>query len=155
LPDTIAELLQAVRLPSSWLVVEITESTLMIDPPRTLLILTRLRAMGIHVAIDDFGTGHSSLAYLKRLPVDQVKIDRSFVKDIAVDAADRAIVRSTIDLAHSLGLRVVAEGVEDEITGDILAELGCDEAQGFHLSRPMRGHDLTHWLFEQSLPHAA
>jgi diguanylate cyclase len=105
--------------------------------------------MGIRIAIDDFGTGHSSLAYLKRLPVDEVKIDRSFVKDIATDATDRIIVRSTVDLAHSLGLKVVAEGVEDALTMDLLAELGCDAVQGFHLSRPLRGHDLTHWLCEQ------
>ena len=128
---------------------EITESTLMIDLPRTMSILERLRAMGIRIAIDDFGTGHSSLAYLKRLPVDEVKIDRSFVKDIATDATDRIIVRSTVDLAHSLGLRVVAEGVEDALTKELLAELGCDEVQGFHLGRPLRGHDLTHWLCEQ------
>jgi diguanylate cyclase (GGDEF)-like protein/PAS domain S-box-containing protein len=149
LPDKIAELLLAARTPSSLLVLEITESRLMVDLPRTLSILQRLRAMGIRIAIDDFGTGHSSLAYLKRLPVDEVKIDRSFVRDIAADATDRIIVRSTVDLAHSLGLRVVAEGVEDALTKELLAALGCDEVQGFHLSRPLRGHDLTHWLCEQ------
>jgi diguanylate cyclase (GGDEF)-like protein/PAS domain S-box-containing protein len=149
LPEKIAELLRAARTPSSLLVLEITESTLMVDLPRTMSILQRLRAMGIRIAIDDFGTGHSSLAYLKRLPVDEVKIDRSFVKDIATDATDRIIVRSTVDLAHSLGLKVVAEGVEDALTMDLLAELGCDAVQGFHLSRPLRGHDLTHWLCEQ------
>jgi diguanylate cyclase (GGDEF)-like protein/PAS domain S-box-containing protein len=152
LPDKIAELLLAARTTSSLLVLEITESTLMVDLPRTLGILQRLRAMGIRIAIDDFGTGHSSLAYLKRLPVDEVKIDRSFVRDIATDATDRIIVRSTVDLAHSLGLRVVAEGVEDARTKELLAELGCDEVQGFHLSRPLRGHDLTHWLCEQPQP---
>jgi EAL domain-containing protein (putative c-di-GMP-specific phosphodiesterase class I) len=111
--------------------------------------------MGIRVAIDDFGTGHSSLAYLKRLPVDEVKIDRSFVKDLTTDATDRVIVRATVDLAHSLGLRVVAEGVEDERTSALLVELGCDEAQGFHLGRPLRGHELTHWLCEQPVARAA
>jgi diguanylate cyclase (GGDEF)-like protein/PAS domain S-box-containing protein len=155
LPDKIAELLTAARTPPGLLVLEITESTLMIDMRRTMDILGRLRAMGIRIAIDDFGTGHSSLTYLKRLPVDEVKIDRSFVKDIATDATDRIIVRSTIDLAHSLGLRVVAEGVEDALTKQLLAELGCDEVQGFHFSRPLRGHDLTHWLCEQYLPLAA
>jgi diguanylate cyclase (GGDEF)-like protein/PAS domain S-box-containing protein len=155
LPDKIAELLLATRTPASLLVVEITESSLMIDPPRTLAILTHLREMGIRVAIDDFGTGHSSLAYLKRLPVDEVKIDRSFVKDLTTDATDRVIVRATVDLAHSLGLRVVAEGVEDERTSALLVELGCDEAQGFHLGRPLRGHELTHWLCEQPVARAA
>jgi EAL domain-containing protein (putative c-di-GMP-specific phosphodiesterase class I) len=155
LPDKIAELLLATRTPASLLVVEITESSLMIDPPRTLAILTHLREMGIRVAIDDFGTGHSSLAYLKRLPVDEVKIDRSFVKDLTTDATDRVIVRATVDLAHSLGLRVVAEGVEDERTSALLVELGCDEAQGFHLGRPLRGHELTHWLCEQPAARAA
>jgi EAL domain-containing protein (putative c-di-GMP-specific phosphodiesterase class I) len=155
LPDTISELLRAARTPAQLLVVEITESSLMVDPTRALVILERLRAMGIRVALDDFGTGHSSLSYLKRLPVDEVKIDRSFVKDIATDETDRVIVRSTVDLAHSLGLRVVAEGVEDEVTGALLAELGCDEAQGYHLSRPLRGHDLTLWLCEQPIPRAA
>ena len=106
--------------------------------------------MNVRVAIDDFGTGHSSLTYLKRLPVDELKIDRSFVRDIVTDATDRIIVRSTIDLAHCLGLRVVAEGVEDAITRALLADLGCDEAQGFYISRPLRGHDLTHWLCEQT-----
>jgi EAL domain-containing protein (putative c-di-GMP-specific phosphodiesterase class I) len=149
LPDKIAELLLATRTPANLLVLEITESTLMADPNRTLCILERLRAMEVRVAIDDFGTGHSSLAYLKRLPVDELKIDRSFVKDIVSDATDRIIVRSTIDLAHGLGLRVVAEGVEDAITRALLADLGCDEAQGFYISRPLRGHELTHWLCEQ------
>ncbi|HLZ25967.1 MAG TPA: EAL domain-containing protein [Chloroflexota bacterium] len=149
LPEKIAEQLRAARIPSNLLVLEITESTLMVDLPRTMSILERLRAMGIRIAIDDFGTGHSSLAYLKRLPVDEVKIDRSFVKEIATDATDRIIVRSTVDLAHSLGLRVVAEGVEDALTMTLLAELGCDLVQGFHLGRPLRGHDLTHWLCEQ------
>jgi diguanylate cyclase (GGDEF)-like protein/PAS domain S-box-containing protein len=149
LPDKMAELLLATRTPANLLVLEITESTLMADPNRTLCILERLRAMEVRVAIDDFGTGHSSLAYLKRLPVDELKIDRSFVKDIVSDATDRIIVRSTIDLAHGLGLRVVAEGVEDAITRALLADLGCDEAQGFYISRPLRGHELTHWLCEQ------
>jgi diguanylate cyclase (GGDEF)-like protein/PAS domain S-box-containing protein len=154
-PDQIMELLTAARTPARLLMLEITESTLMQDPLRTLAILERLRAEGIRVALDDFGTGHSSLAYLKRLPVDEVKIDRSFVKDIAIDETDRVIVRSTVDLAHSLGLRVVAEGVEDEMTAALLADLGCDEAQGYHLGRPLRGHDLTHWLCEQTEPRAA
>jgi EAL domain-containing protein (putative c-di-GMP-specific phosphodiesterase class I) len=99
--------------------------------------LGRLSAMGIQLSIDDYGTGHASLAYLRHLPVNVLKIDRSFVTDLATDAGDRAIVRSTIDLAHNLGLRVVAEGVEDEEALVGLTRLGCDHAQGFHLCRPM------------------
>jgi diguanylate cyclase len=151
LPEKIHELLRAARTHARLLVIEITESTLMIDPPRTRAILERLRAMGIKIAIDDFGTGHSSLAYLKRLPADQVKIDRSFVKDIVTDQIDRLIVRATVDLAHGLGLRVVAEGVQDEPTRAELAKLGCDEAQGYYLGRPMRGHDFTQWLCDQPM----
>src|SRR5438552_3579492 len=151
LPDTIRNLLSVGQTPAHLLMLEITESTLMVDPPRTLTILSRLRAMGIRVAIDDFGTGHSSLAYLKQLPVDEIKIDRSFIHDLATDAADRVIVRATVDLAHSLGLRVVAEGVENATTYALVTELGCDEAQGFHLSPALRGRDLTSWLSERPI----
>ena len=151
LPDKIRELLNVDETPAHLLMLEITESTLMVDPPRTLTILNRLRAMGIRVAIDDFGTGHSSLAYLKRLPVDEIKIDRTFIEDIATDETDRVIVRCTVDLGHSLGLRVVAEGVEDAVTYALLAELGCDEAQGFYVSPALRGRDLTSWLSAQPL----
>ena len=153
LPDTIADLLRSTGTSPDLLVLEITESSLMVDLPQTQAILNRLREMGMRISIDDFGTGHSTLAYLKRLPIDQIKIDRSFVKDMVSDATDRVIVRSTIDLAHSLGLGVVAEGVEDGTTQHLLASLGCDEAQGFHLSRPLPGEQLTRWL--GSLPLAA
>jgi diguanylate cyclase (GGDEF)-like protein/PAS domain S-box-containing protein len=149
LPDKIGEMLSVGPTPASLLMLEITESTLMIDPPRTLATLNRLRAMGIRVAIDDFGTGHSSLAYLKRLPIDELKIDRSFIQDIVTDATDRVIVRCTVELAHSLGLRVVAEGVADAVTYALVAQLGCDEAQGFYLSPALRGRALTSWLSEQ------
>jgi diguanylate cyclase (GGDEF)-like protein len=145
LPEKIAEVLESVDLPSSLLLLEITESTLMQDPTRTLAILEKLRGMGIRIAIDDFGTGHSSLAYLKRLTVDEVKIDRAFVRDIATDATDRMIVRSTIELAHCLGLCVVGEGIEDQITAALLAELGCDQAQGFYLSPPLHGDQIIPW----------
>jgi diguanylate cyclase (GGDEF)-like protein len=146
LPDTVADLLESTRTSPDLLALEITESSLMIDLPQTQAILRRLRDMGIRIAIDDFGTGHSSLAYLKRLPVDQIKIDRSFVKDMVVDETDRVIVRTMIELAHSLGLRVVGEGVEDDATQHLLAKLGCDEAQGFLISRPLPGHELSQWL---------
>jgi EAL domain-containing protein (putative c-di-GMP-specific phosphodiesterase class I) len=151
LPDKIRELLEVNQTPAHLLMLEITESSLMVDPPRTLGILNRLREMGIRVAIDDFGTGHSSLAYLKQLPVDEIKIDRSFIQDVAANETDRVIVRCTVDLAHSLGLRVVAEGVEDAVTYALVAELGCDEAQGFYLGPALRGRALTSWIAQQPL----
>jgi EAL domain-containing protein (putative c-di-GMP-specific phosphodiesterase class I) len=151
LPASVARVLESANLPPSLLVVEITESTLMQDAVRTLAILERLRATGIRVAIDDFGTGHSSLSYLKRLAVDEVKIDRGFVCDIATDETDYIIVRSTVDLAHSLGLRVVAEGVENQITASLLAELACDQGQGFHMSPPLRGDEVVAWASARNL----
>ncbi len=121
---------------------EITESMLMTDPARAEATLTRLSRIGLTLSVDDFGTGYSSLANLKRLPVDVIKIDKSFVMEMAVDASDAAIVRSTIDLAHNLGLRVVAEGVENQESWRRLREQGCDLAQGFHVSRPLPGNEL-------------
>jgi len=117
--------------------VEITENGLMADPARALHSIAALRLMGIRIAIDDFGTGYSSLAYLKRLPVDELKIDRSFVRELASDEHDLAIVRAAISLGHDLGLRIVAEGIEDAETWDRLRRLGCDVAQGYFIGRPM------------------
>lgn len=121
----------------------------MADPARTLGILTWLRGLGVHLAIDDFGTGQSSLAQLKRLPVDQLKIDKSFVGEMTVNDNDAVIVRSIIDLGHNLGLTVVAEGVEDFATADLLTALGCDEGQGFYLSRAVPAEALVQWLAER------
>ena len=115
-------------------------------------VLGRLRAMGLRLSLDDFGTGHSSLAYLKRLPLDEVKIDRSFVAGMTEDDNDAVIVRSTIDLARNLGLDVVAEGVEDEAILRELGALHCDIAQGFFLSRPLPAADLAVWLRERAAP---
>jgi diguanylate cyclase (GGDEF)-like protein len=137
LPDAVARLLQKWQVPAWRLVVEITENGLMADSARALQVITGLRSMGIRIAIDDFGTGYSSLAYLKRLPVDELKIDRSFVRDLATDDDDLAIVRSTIRLGHDLGLSIVAEGIEDSGTWDLLKRLGCDVAQGYFIGRPM------------------
>ena len=116
---------------------EVTESTAMQNPETTLSILDQLAAMGIVLAIDDFGTGYSSLAYLKHLPIQRLKLDRSFVKDIEIDANDAAICTATIALGHSLGLELVAEGVETEAQRDFLAQLGCDTLQGYLYSKPM------------------
>ena len=146
LSDQIARLLQAHSLEPEWLHLEITESVIMADPARALEILNRLSKMGIRLAIDDFGTGYSSLGYLKKLPVDEIKIDKSFVKEMAVEADDAMIVRSTIDLAHNLGLKVVAEGVENQEILERLITLGCDAVQGYHISRPISPTDLVAWV---------
>ncbi len=143
LPHTIADLLNTYQIPPGKLRLEITESSIMADPARAQEVLTRLSALGVCIAIDDFGTGYSSLAYLKRLPVNELKIDKSFVSHMREDRTDAAIVSSTIGLAHSLGLHVVAEGVEDSETWDLLATLGCDTAQGYYLSRPLPPDELA------------
>ena len=114
----------------------------MVDPERSIALLGRLAAMGIEIAVDDFGTGHASLAYLRRLLIAELKIDRVFVRDIATDAQDAAIVAATVALAHTLGLRVVAEGVEVAEALARLRALGCDSAQGYHLYRPMPAEEL-------------
>ena len=123
----------------------------MADPVRATEVLDRLRGLGVRLSLDDFGTGHSSLAYLKRLPLDEVKIDRSFVAGMAEDENDAVIVRSTIDLARNLGLAVVAEGVESAEIMQGLAGLSCDTAQGFHISRPLPADALGAWLRDQAV----
>jgi diguanylate cyclase len=123
-------------------VLEITETSLMSDPLGAGENLTRLRALGVRVSIDDFGTGYSSLASLKNLPVDELKIDQSFVQAMSTDASCRAIVRAIIDLADALNLQVVAEGVEDRATWDVLAGLGCQVAQGYFVGRPVAASGL-------------
>jgi diguanylate cyclase (GGDEF)-like protein/PAS domain S-box-containing protein len=148
LPASIEALLQMWNVTPAWLTVELTESAVMADPGRAMEILGQLRQMGVRIAIDDFGTGYSSLGYLKRLPVQQIKIDKSFVMEMAADENDFAIVRSTIDLGHNLGLTVVAEGVENETTWELLTRLGCDGAQGYYFSRPLPDSDLRRRLAE-------
>jgi EAL domain-containing protein (putative c-di-GMP-specific phosphodiesterase class I) len=115
----------------------------MVDPDRSAAVIAGLRAMGGELAIDDYGTGYSSLSYLQRLPVTELKIDRCFVRGIGRSRRDTTIVRSTIDMAHSLGLGVVGEGVEDAAALEVLRELGCDLGQGFHLGRPAPAEELT------------
>ncbi len=154
LPEKLDALLARHRASARGLCLEITESAIMDDPERAEATLQRLSERGYKLSIDDFGTGYSSLAYLKKLPVDELKIDKSFVMAMETDASDAKIVRSTIDLAHGLGLTVVAEGVENASVQDALASLGCDEAQGYHLSRPMAVDAFTAWVAQRSLVHA-
>lgn len=144
--ELIAELLQRYEVPATHLRLEVTESTLMADVGRTKEVLSRVTALGLGISIDDYGTGYSSLAYVKRLPVDELKIDMSFVRQMREDEADAAIVASTIGLGHSLGLRVVAEGVEDRETQEMLVAMGCDTAQGYYWSRPLPAAELERWL---------
>jgi diguanylate cyclase (GGDEF)-like protein len=148
LPASILALLAESGVPPEYLTLEITESAVMANPSDGLTILTELDRMGVMLAIDDFGTGYSSLAYLKRLPVDELKIDKSFVMDMEENENDAVIVRSTIDLAHNLGLKVTAEGVETQGAWDILEILGCDCSQGYFMGRPMNAEKLELWLRE-------
>lgn len=144
--ERIATLFDDVGVAPGSLEIEITENVLMGDIGRCTEVLQRLAALGISIAIDDYGTGHSSLAYLKQLPLHTLKIDRSFVMNMCRDENDAVIVRSTIDLAHNLGYKVVAEGVEDEETLGLLRSLRCDHAQGYHIGRPMDADALVDWL---------
>jgi diguanylate cyclase (GGDEF)-like protein len=146
LADRFAGLLADHGCQPSSIALEITESAILDDPGHALRNLERLHALGCRISIDDYGTGYSSLAYLKRLPVNELKIDRSFVMGMVTDTSDAVIVRSTIDLAHNMGLSVVAEGVEDEATLRKLRELGCDMVQGYHLSRPLPPEEVARWL---------
>jgi diguanylate cyclase (GGDEF)-like protein len=146
LPERVAAQLASHHLPASALELEITESTMMDRPAAAAEMLRRLADLGVHVAVDDYGTGHSSLAYLHRLPVSTLKIDKSFVLAMEGSVEASAIVRSTIELAHSLGLSVVAEGVETDAVWSKLNDLGCDAAQGFLLSRPVPAADLRSTL---------
>jgi diguanylate cyclase (GGDEF)-like protein/PAS domain S-box-containing protein len=143
LPEAISDLLEQFQVPPGMLQIEITESALMADPEHAMRILTSLERMGVKLAIDDFGTGYSSLAYLRRLPAEEIKIDRSFVIDMPLADSDAVIVRSTIDLGHNLGMRVVAEGVETREAFDLLASVECDLGQGYYMARPMTAEQLT------------
>ena len=146
LPDTVAELTEIWETPPDRLTLELTEGALV--EAAAPGILARLHDMGQSLSIDDFGTGYSSLAYLQRLPVDELKIDRSFVMGLSAASDDAVIVRSTIELAHNLGLSVVAEGVEGELSMDVLVAYGCDSAQGYFFSRPCPAEELGAWLTE-------
>jgi EAL domain-containing protein (putative c-di-GMP-specific phosphodiesterase class I) len=129
--------LEETGLDAAWLEFELTESMLMEDAPGIMRTLDGLRELGVRLAIDDFGTGHSSLSHLKRYPIDKLKIDRSFVRDIASDPDDRAITAAIVDLARNMGITSIAEGVENQAQFDFLVERGCDELQGYLASPPL------------------
>jgi diguanylate cyclase (GGDEF)-like protein len=149
LPILVSDLLRQLEVPPERLTLELTESSVMADPVRTITALERLASIGVQISVDDFGTGYSSLAYLQRLPVREVKVDKSFVLRMAVDPNDAIIVQSIVDLGHSLNLSVVAEGVEDQISWDRLRAMSCDIAQGYHLSKPVPASEVTRWLNER------
>ena len=148
LPQKFAEILRLHQVQPQSFCLEITESAIMDDPVRAQQTLDKLHAMGMELSIDDFGTGYSSLAYLKRLPVDELKIDKSFVLKMEQDIDDTKIVKSTIDLGHNMGLRVVAEGIENAEVMALLKDLGCDQAQGYFISRPMPASKMPEWLHQ-------
>ncbi|NRR30502.1 EAL domain-containing protein [Oxalobacteraceae bacterium] len=152
LPGKFADILLRHKVSPASFCLEITESAIMDDPVRAQQTLERLHLMGVDLSIDDFGTGYSSLAYLKKLPVDELKIDKSFVLNMESDEGDTKIVRSTIDLGHNMGLRVVAEGIESEAVWRLLAALGCDQGQGYFMSRPIPGEQLIAWMEKWHAP---
>jgi len=146
LPTFVRRLVEAWQVEPSWLVLEITESAIMSNPSSAMDILLELDTMGVNLSVDDFGTGYSSLGHLKQLPVDEIKVDRSFVMEMAENENDAVIVRATIDLAHNLGLKVIAEGVETEDVLQMLKVLNCDMVQGYFVSRPLSRDDFMQWL---------
>jgi EAL domain-containing protein (putative c-di-GMP-specific phosphodiesterase class I) len=146
LPNLVARLLAEHRVPAALLRLEVTESAVMGDAARCMEVLQGLHDLGVRLSIDDFGTGYSSMAYLRRLPVDELKIDRSFVLGMTTTQQDAVLVRTAIDLGHNLGLTVVAEGVEGLEHADALRSLGCDIAQGYHFARPMAAAQLGELL---------
>jgi len=148
--NSIQQTLEKYSLSPDYFTVEVTESAMMADPEKTISKLSDIDNMGVRIAIDDYGTGYSSLSYLKKLPVYELKIDKSFVMQMDLDENDAIIVRSTIDLAHNLGLKVVAEGVESKEINDLLLILGCDTSQGYHWAKPMPPNELETWLIKNN-----
>ena len=145
LPQQISEALQLFDLPAEQLMIEITEGQIMQDQQQVISILNQLSSMGVSLSIDDFGTGQASLTYLKKLPVQKLKIDQSFVRDMLKSQDDRSIVEATIKLAHTLDIEVVAEGVESREVHDLLKDMGCDYVQGYYISKPMDAEHIAQW----------
>lgn len=154
-PAQVGQILMETQVPASMLELEVTETAIMTDPLHAMENIARFSEMGVQVAIDDFGTGYSSMAYLKKLLVAKIKIDKSFVMDMNRNSNDAVIVRSTIDLGHNLGLMVVAEGVEDQQSWDRLKALGCDAAQGYYMSKPLPAEQFLKWYERQVKPGSA
>jgi EAL domain-containing protein (putative c-di-GMP-specific phosphodiesterase class I) len=150
-PDQVKRLLDKHRIDPALLELEITESAIIAEPERANQTLMRIHAMGVRISIDDFGTGYSSLSHLKRLPLNALKIDVSFVTHMLTNEQDAVIVESTIGLAHNLGLSVVAEGIEDAETQKRLRALGCDEGQGYFIAHPMDSVAASTWLAQQAI----
>ena len=151
-PQLVSKLLQDAGAKPSWVRLEITESVIMSKPEQAISTLTQLRKLGIRLAVDDFGTGYSPLADLDRLPIDEIKIDKSFVPAMAGEVSRTNIVRASIDLGHSLRLESVAEGVEDTRTWEVLAALSCDVAQGYFISPPLLAEEVLPWLARWETP---
>jgi EAL domain-containing protein (putative c-di-GMP-specific phosphodiesterase class I) len=152
LPEQVEMLLEAFAVPAEALTLEITEDLLMADAARSQQVMTGLRKLGVRLSIDDYGTGYSSLAYLRALPVDELKLDRSFVGQLTSDERAAAIVRSTLQLSRDLGMTMVVEGVEDAATLDALRGWGCEFAQGYFIARPLAADVLFSWLQAQTAP---
>ena len=146
LPERIGNYLQQYQVKPGQIVIEITEGQIMQEPEKVIEVLAHLGVMGLSLSIDDFGTGQASLTYLKELPVEKIKIDQSFVRDIATNPDDQLIVRATIELAHTLDLKVVAEGVETLAVCEMLAEMNCDHLQGYYISRPLEAEQVAGWF---------
>jgi len=155
LDEMVAALLRQHRLPRGVLELEITESAIVEDPVRAALMLARLGDLGVPVSLDDFGIGNTSISQLRTLPLTTIKIDRSFVTDLAVDATGSVLVKAIVDLVHEFGMQAVAEGVEDNVTARRLADMGCDVGQGYHWSRPVAPEDVPTMLDRLAAAHDA
>jgi EAL domain-containing protein (putative c-di-GMP-specific phosphodiesterase class I) len=152
-PDLVDRVRRALRhhgVPGELLTLELTEGSVVDDTVRNSTVLADLHSLGLRLSMDDFGTGYSSLSQLRQLPIDELKIDKSFVLGMSTSQSESFIARSIVELAHNLGLRVVAEGVEDEVTRDLLAQMGCDKVQGFLVSRPLPEDRLEGWLLART-----
>lgn len=149
--ETISRILAETGTPAAKIVLEVTETAMMQEIKKSAIILEELRHLGLKIAVDDFGTGYSSLAYLKRLPINTIKIDRSFVRDVTIDTDDAAITRTIIAMGHNLGLRVVAEGVETNEQMRFLQECGCDEVQGFLIATPLPAGEIIEYIQRPSV----
>jgi len=145
--DQAIAMVKAAAVSNGQVVFEVTETATLADPDASLLALRQIRKAGIGISIDDYGTGQSTISYLQRLPIGEIKLDKSFVQSMVTDKSNQVIVKSTIAMAHELGLKIVAEGIEDQQTMDLLMQYGCDIGQGWHISKPVSSEIFTAvWL---------